>query len=467
MSDRDATAMIPIEELGSKPDDASGRAPGREDGASPAPASFPADRPFRRAVLYIPGFDPKGGARYRALYRSEARRWVRIFGGEIALEPPVSASDALRWRMRARLPADSNAPERAAEIDYAALRWEDLVQDRMAAAPIWRMLRAARTFFAVILDGSIYGMMRQAWTPVVVTIYPFLLVLLYLAAMAALAIGAPVALSNASGLSAWWFAPIGVLGAWGVIRLAVWIDDHTYALYLVDLYTLMHDLAHARAPAVETRTDRFAEEILRVARSETYDEVLVVGHSGGTTLATSALARALAIDPSLGRQGAEIGLLTLGQTLSAQMQLPKQGGHQKEFEDVARSDALTWVDVSAHADAVCYALCDPLCDHAGALPSEERRAGPKVVSAAFKATMAPESFAAIERNHFRRHFQYLYVFEKPRAFDYFRITAGPISLAERFRRVPSNKRTPKTAAELSPSFGRDDARAAAPRVEAV
>ena len=42
---------------------------------------------------------------------------------------------------------------------------------------------------------------------------------------------------------------------------------------------------------------------------------------------------------------------------------------------------------------------------------------------------------------FRLHFQYLCAFEQPRDYDYFRITAGPETLGDRFAgRAPSKSR---------------------------
>jgi hypothetical protein len=54
----------------------------------------------------------------------------------------------------------------------------------------------------------------------------------------------------------------------------------------------------------------------------------------------------------------------------------------------------------------------------------------------------------LRRRYFRLHFQYLCAFDRPGDYDYFRITAGPLTLEERFRgRKPSASRivTPLSA----------------------
>lgn len=368
----------------------------------------------------------------------------------------------MRWLIEARLPPEPefSADEQTVTTKYVVLGWDDLVKQRMAAPLPQRLARAMTAFFGALWDGSIPNMLRQAWIPVVATLYPFLFVLIYLFTAMGTTITVTWVASTWLGVSWVWTAPLGVLTGWVLLNLAEVVDERTFALYLVDLYSLVRDLSRDRAPEIETRIDEFAARIVEASRARLYDEILVVGHSGGGQLAASALARALREEPDVGRQGANVGLLTLGQFITAQMQLPDGARQRAEYKSVAQSPNLVWIDVSALSDAVCYGLCDPLAEPGGALPSTERRAGPKVISAAFKDTMAPESFAAIRGNHFRRHFQYLYVFEKPRAFDYFRITAGPISLAARFRDVKTNHRAPPTAAELDDTARTHDSAAA-------
>jgi hypothetical protein len=55
-----------------------------------------------------------------------------------------------------------------------------------------------------------------------------------------------------------------------------------------------------------------------------------------------------------------------------------------------------------------------------------------VISAAFRQTMGPGELSQYRWRLLRMHFQYLCAFARPRDFDYFRITAGPQSLARRF-----------------------------------
>ena len=109
---------------------------------------------------------------------------------------------------------------------------------------------------------------------------------------------------------------------------------------------------------------------------------------------------------------------------------------------LAASDALTWVDVTAPGDGCSFALCDPVAV-SGVAPKDKR--WPLVISAAFSQTLRPATWAALRWRLFEAHFQYLNSFDnlpgRTDDYDYFRITAGPRTLAARFAgRAPSPAR---------------------------
>ena len=59
------------------------------------------------------------------------------------------------------------------------------------------------------------------------------------------------------------------------------------------------------------------------------------------------------------------------------------------------------------------------------------------MSARFNKLFSPETYATIRRDFLRTHFQYLMAAELPGDYDYFLITAGDITLAERFAHLDS------------------------------
>ena len=105
-------------------------------------------------------------------------------------------------------------------------------------------------------------------------------------------------------------------------------------------------------------------------------------------------------------------------------------------------DELTWVDVTAPGDGCAFALCDPV-GVTGVAPEGQK--WPLVISAAFTQSLSAERWKELRWRFFRLHFQYLCAFDRPKDYDYFQITAGPLTLGDRYEgRPPSRSR--KTAA---------------------
>ena len=99
-------------------------------------------RPFRRLVLYVPGFDPMPPRRYRELYRCELHKQALIGGYDLAMER-LDGAAGFGWTTRARFPTG----ETQARIEV--LVWADLVQASMRGgimATYWQMLRVAWRF---------------------------------------------------------------------------------------------------------------------------------------------------------------------------------------------------------------------------------------------------------------------------------------------------------------------------------
>jgi len=128
----------------------------------------------------------------------------------------------------------------------------------------------------------------------------------------------------------------------------------------------------------------------------------------------------------------------LGQVVPMVSFLPRAGRLRADLAYLAAHEGLTWVDVSAPGDGCSFALCDPVAV-SGVAPAGQR--WPLVISAAFTQTLSPARWQALRWRFFRLHFQYLCAFDRPKDYDYFQITTGPISLAQRFAgRPPSASR---------------------------
>lgn len=372
---------------------------------------------FRRRVFYIPGFDPMHPRRYRELYRSEGAAQAAISGYALKLTPRATIGP-YGWQVAALIEG------RQAQAEIEVLVWADLVKASMSAGIAATYGQMARTAWIYIASGALFRLMRLRKGPMIAALYPVILLVagLGVAVLAGYGLGAGLSLlvpPLAGGLG-------GVALAWLVLRLLRRWDKRLYAYYLMHDYAFTAMGKGAYPAVLEVRLAAFGAAI-RAALASDCDEVLVVGHSSGAHLAVSILADLLRGGAPRGR--AALALLTLGQVVPMLSFLPKAGRLRGDLHLLAAAPELTWVDVTAPGDGCSFALCDPVAV-SGVAPEGKR--WPLVVSAAFTQTLSPARWKALRWRFFRLHFQYLCAFDRPGDYDYFRITAGPQTLAARY-----------------------------------
>ena len=343
------------------------------------------------------------------------------------------------WRAAAKIGGSTTI----ADIDV--LIWSDIVRESLSnsiPATYWQMLR---TSWIYITSGTLRRLMWMRKGPVIAALYPVGMLLLQVFVglllgwfVAAVAEGS---VARLLGLFDWtvsfpWFViwPI-ILGICAfILRFCQSKDRQTYAYYLMHDYAFSAGLKGDTRPELKERMAAFEARISEALRSDV-DEVLVVGHSSGAHLAISILADVLR-KASDQVKGPKLGLLTLGQVVPMVSFLPKATELRADLNYLSTSAGITWIDVSAPGDGCCFALCDPVA--VSGVASDDQK-WPIVISAAFTQTLAPERWETLKRKYFRLHFQYLCSFDLPKDYDYFQITCGPRTLADRYRGRASSK----------------------------
>lgn len=383
---------------------------------------------FRRKVFYIPGYDPFHPRRYRELYRKEGADQARISGYGLTMRPKTTKGP-YGWHVSGEIEGGR------AESDVEVLVWSDIVKDSMAQGIGATYLQLVRTAWAYIGSGALFRLMRLRKGPVIAALYPIVM-------LSAQALLAAMLAGVAAGVGVW-LAPWGLWAglAVGLVAGAVvlrWFrkqDHRFFAYYLMHDYAYSAQAGGANPAPLEARMFDFGKSI-RAALESDADEVLVVGHSSGAHLGVSILA-------DLIRQGLPeprpvLSFLSLGHVVPMVSFLPKAQRLRGDLAYLSAREELTWVDVTAPGDGCAFALCDPVAV-TGVAPDGKR--WPLVFSAAFTQTLSPARWKELRWRFFRLHFQYLCAFDRPGDYDYFRITAGPVTLGDRYRhRAPSKTR---------------------------
>lgn len=385
----------------------------------------------RRHVLFFGGFDPKGASWYHALYSRHAKEQAAVNGLE--LEVGLRKRDAQGRMSWQTVSCDADAVRCESTIEVVS--WDALVRQHWPRHGLRLLLDTVIAYARIIRNGipQLIKVGRIAPRTLFAMLYPLLFFVLaaLLSAVAAIATGvlaARVAGSTVAGVLA------AALVLWGctllVLRIERWLDTGL----LARIYSFVARYGLHGLPQLDAVVAAATARIVELADDPQLDEVLVVGYSVGSILATRALGRAL---PSLGepvRGAPQLALLTLGHCIPLFGLFPQAHAYRAELAVLGSSNRLKWVDVSSPTDWGSFPLLNPIevCEVEVA---QRGKGWPLMTSPRFHTLFEPASYQEMLGNKHRMHTQYLMSTEKPGRYDYFAITAGPQSLRARYARA--------------------------------
>ncbi|WP_398480007.1 hypothetical protein [Tardiphaga sp.] len=382
-----------------------------------------------RHVIYVQGYDPRGLAQYYRMFRTELRKFGRLYcltttvGRPKEHAPGEFAHESAGWTI------ETTGDGWQTKTDYDFLRWEDLIQ-RDLAAPIWRTaIHGMLIYWGLVFSGTMGRFWRAHWRFATFISWPHFVLL-----------NEAIWSAAAAWLVAWGLKGLGVHGLLvGCAAAAVFIavlgslmkytEERTYLLYLMADTIFTWQFAHGNRPEWDARIDRFAQHLVKVAQNSDAQEIVLVGHSSGSFLGSEILARALKLDPDLGRRGPRVVLLTLGGNM------PIVGFHKgaQDFRDnlrlLATEPSIDWIDCQSRKDVMNFYPFDPVAGHGIDVGSAKRN--PTIIPVRFREIVRPEHYNSFRWKFFRVHFQFVMANERPHAYDFFMIVCGPVPLRER------------------------------------
>jgi hypothetical protein len=378
-----------------------------------------------RHIIYVQGYDPRGLAQYYRMFRTELRKFGRLYQLATTLSRPQVAPDGetASWTI------ETKAADWQTRTRYDFLRWEDLIQ-RDLAAPIWgTVFHAIWIYWRLVFGGTIARFWKAHWRFATFITYPHVVLLIE----ALFALG--LAFAFRAGLEALGIPNLFSIAAAAALFVATlgtmlkYTENQTYLLYLLCDTIWTWEFSHRQRPDWDARIDRFAQYLADAARESDAEEIVVVGHSSGSFLGAEILARALKLDPAIGRHGPRIVLLTIGGNF------PIVGFHaaSTDFRDhlrqLAVEPSIDWIDCQSRKDVMNFHPFDPVAGHG--IDVGAARRNPTIVPVRFREIIKPENYNRFRWKFFRVHFQFVMANERPHAYDFFMIVCGPIALRER------------------------------------
>ena len=392
----------------------------------------------RRRVVFISGFDPRGARHYHQLWREDAPKAAASHGDgtEFSLGNRRRRADiVVEWGMNGRMAFGSETVETETAFDFLA--WDDVTRELWPKAAWSFVIDTART----VLRGIAIGYFRRLFAVrrlYLLTLFQPVAILLAVFLGLYLAVAVPVAIGLSLAGEDWrWALLAGLLGILG-LRPLLRVLEKGSVLWRGQLNNYFAHLIYGESPVMQDRIDRMAEAIADLAAEGGVDEFLVIGHSVGTTVAISAFGRALRRRHADFAAIPVVSFATLGSMTPLLAVEPRAKWFRDEIAAIAFDPAVTWVDIGAPYDIVCFPLIDPV-PVAGHERPKDARPSPLMVTPRYHALFDAEGYKRLRADAERMHVQYLLATPKAGRCDFMALVAGPLSLKDRFPDSVSSK----------------------------
>jgi hypothetical protein len=199
--------------------------------------------------------------------------------------------------------------------------------------------------------------------------------------------------------------------------------------WLLRIFCFTKKIGCEGMPEWEQRAPVLANDLVQQIHEDPPDELLIVGHSVGATMAIVFLEELLKI----GSYSGKVSYMGMGQCVQLVSFLQDdEGKFNISLRRVAESPRVEWVDFTMPSDGACIALQDPVRASLRNPPNYPRPDLPKFLSPRFMEGYSKQSFKRIKRDRFEYHFQYYRTSEKTADFEFAAIVLGNKTLAERF-----------------------------------
>lgn len=370
-----------------------------------APRPVPTVR--RRIVFHLGGYDFVPPTEQHRIFARELQRFARNWNLTASTDPAPKV-DLLSGTWT----ATTAGPDWRCTTSYRVWRWDDLVRAELDRSHVRRLGRALATLIDLLVTGTLWRYFRRFWPTVLFFGFGYggLALLAAVGGAVALVVGGSLGLAAGAVTSGALF--LATARRW---RLAQALDLWSF----VSVY-----VRPERRAEIDARVDAFAHALVAALQEPDTDEIVIVGHSWGSTLALAVLARALTLAPHLGRRGPPVRLLTVG-TFIAATGLHPRGTAVRAAAQVVATSAVDWAEYHACDDAMNFYKVDPVTfDLRRDYPPGSR---PLVRRVHVRDMLAPATYRRFQRRWLRLHYQFLMANDVRAPYDFFMFACGPLS----------------------------------------
>jgi hypothetical protein len=370
----------------------------------------------KRCFVQMIGYEPVSVAHQHRRFIREMARFQKTWNVQSKVSPArLSADGAVaNWTV------DTWGPNWSVATDYYYFRWDDFVSADMRESDWWRFPLGIAALVEFILTGTVLRYFVTAWR------YGcfFVLPLFYILGMLWLSIAVARNVVHHSNLaySSFWAPPLA-FAVFVVLRLT--FGRLLFIRFALDDWYFARDFIHRVRPGIGDRLDRFARELVRLARESDADEIIIYGHSLGAPLSLVVVDRALELDPRLGRRGRPVHVVSSGSSLLKVALHPAAGWLREAVARVANAP-IYWVEFQALVDIINVYKVNPVAA-LGIAPTGR----PIIKTIRIRLMVEEATYRRFHLNFLRIHRQAMMGNERRYFYDYYMVCCGPIPLIER------------------------------------
>lgn len=391
----------------------------------------------RRRVIYVPGYDSQGQYGYYDLFSSQLKRASALWHTKFTLSLlSVESTDIASWTLTMR------GQNWKVLTRYDFVRIEDIVNVNVSEPIISQIFRGIRWMIDDFITGTTFRTLRANWqfgTHLVVI--QFLLLAW---------IGIPLALGTVAGATARYEFGQSLsisLGIWVATSVSTFmvlrpLAERWLVVRINNYWPYLRKFGRGEPSCFDRTIEIGAMRLKELVHANDADEVVMIGHSGGAPLALCMIARALGLDPDLGRRGPRIVVLTIGSITSAVALHPRASKMREIIRRLAIEPSINWVDCQSRKDPMNLWGVDPVSGVGIQLGTERRN--PLVWDVRFRDMLYPEFYRRLRWKFFRLHFQYIMANQMRAPYDFFMLIGSPVPIME------WAKRQRQIIAEFSP-----------------
>jgi len=370
----------------------------------------------KRCFVQMIGYEPVGPEQQHRRFIREMARFQKAWNLQGKVSPPNLSADGSvsNWTV------ETWGPNWRVTTDFHYFRWDDFVSADMAASDWWRFPLGIAALMDFILTATVLRYFTVAWRYGAFFLYPLVFIVgtmwlsIWVTRFAVIHGGLPYHMLLAPVL--WLAVFVALRWTFGrMVQIGYALDDWYFA----------RDFVHHARPQLEARLDRFARELLRLARETDADEIVVGGHSLGAPLSVLVVDRALQLDPQLGR-GKPLHLVSSGSSLLKVALHPAAGWLRAAVGRVANAPAVYWVEYQSLVDVINVYKVDPVV--ALGMPATGK---PIVKIIRIRMMVEEQTYRRFHLNFLRIHRQAVMGNERRYFYDYYMLCCGPIALADR------------------------------------